>query len=272
MAREVKEDGWCYYFIYERMKDGYPEDSGEVRYQFYGVNLRYRFSPEYIVTEFRDTSEHKYIEKYSPRILRWGSATEAQKHDSNLIYNEILDQKKTVQQMLAINPDQYEFEDLDKDMFFRLMHEALTGETAKETTKRSYADKPSYSMMIEPEYIDGYKFQIAFIIAMGFVEEIYIDVIYQTGQEYVDYVQLSDMVDEGKANAEQKQAFEQVQLVANAIRGTDDFLTEADSYKKLKIGEIDFARLYEFVKAIDANEYQAYLEKPVTFSLEEVVK
>ena len=89
MAREVKEDGWCYYFIYERMKDGYPEDSGEVRYQFYGVNLRYRFSPEYIVTEFRDTSEHKYIEKYSPRILRWGSATEAQKHDSNLIYNEI---------------------------------------------------------------------------------------------------------------------------------------------------------------------------------------
>ena len=270
IAREVHDDGWCYCFVYERAKEGYPESPTAVHYQFYGINLRYRYNPQYVVSQYREVGEKKYIERYTPRIMRWGDATAAQKHDSDMIWNEILVQSKSVEEMLAINPEKYVFQDLDRDLFFRLMREALTGEHAKETKKQSYADKPSYSMMIEPEYIDGYKFQVAFIGATGYVEEIFIDVIYETGTKYEDYVQLSDLVDAGTATEEQKQVMEKLKLIANGVRGTDDFMTQAGEYEKLTIGGIDFSRLYAFMKAIDVNEYSFYLEDPVTLSLEEI--
>lgn len=270
IASEVQDDGWCYQFVYERMKEGYPDSPTAMHYQFYGINLRYRYDPQYIISQYREVGEKKYIERYTPRILTWGSATEAQKHDCNMIWNEILVQSKSVEEMLAINPEQYEFQDLDRNLFFRLMREALTGEHAKESKKQSYADKPSYAMMIEPEYIDGYKFQVAFIIGTGYVEEIFIDIIYENGSKYEDYVQLSDLVDAGTATEEQKQVMEKLQLIANGVRGTDDFMTQAGEYEKLTIGKIDFSRLYAFMKAIDVNEYSFYLEEPITLSLEEI--
>ena len=264
------DDGWCYSFIRFDMKKGYETDVRLTHYEFRGVNLRYAYSPDYFISTYREKGEQRFVEKYATGILLWGYGAAEQQDDVRIINEQILLQDRSVEELLALDSEQFEFKTLDKELFFRLMREALTGEPHKETTKKLYAEKPSYSMQAEPEYIDGYKFQIAYILCMGIIDEIYIDVRYQTGSEYSDYVQLSDLVDSGKADEEQINAFSFLQSLTNSIRGTDNLLSRSNEYKDLVIGKLDFLRLYTFLNAIETNEDEIYQRKPVTISLEEI--
>lgn len=274
IAREFQKDGWCYSFSYERMKNPLYEFNGHIHYTFSAINLRYQYHPDYIMTYYREEGDRTFVQKYVPGILIWGNGGIEQKEDTELIMNEILVQTRSVADLLSLNPDDYEFKTIDKNLFFRLMKDALSGATEpeKETQKQLYVDKPTYAMLSEPEYLDGYKFQVAFLVGMGYVDEIYIDVLFQTGPEYTDYVQLSDMVEGETANEQQLLAFDTIQKIASAIRGTDDFLTSAELYQDLKIEQLDFSRLYMFMKAIHENEYISYSSVNRLLSSEEIQK
>ncbi len=179
--------------------------------------------------------------------------------DMKIIESQIINKEKNDEELLAIDPNNYQFEVLDKEMFFRLMHTAIEGEPQEEGTLRSYWNKPTYAFLDESVFSDGYKIQIAFLNETGLVDELYIDVLYQTGSSKFEYVQLSDLVDSGKATEEQKEAFELIREITETIKQSDRYITDADKYKDKKIGGIDFARLYKFLEDIHYNKLDVYI-------------
>ena len=56
---------------------------------------------------------------------------------------------------------------------------------------------------------------------MGCVDELWIDLLYQTGEGYRDYVQLSDLVASGEADAEQREAFALLGQVAERVKDSE---------------------------------------------------
>lgn len=266
VAREVTSDGWVYTFVHNEFKDKDADDSSLIKYKFFGMNIRYKYDENYITSFIRVPESEKggkpYTEIITPTFLALGEGSDAEKEDMQII-EKILDSSHSVEYLLNLNPDDYQFKSIDKDMFFRLMKTALTSEPQKEGTDMSYWEKPSYAFFTEEAYIDEYKFQIAFLQETGCVDELYIDVLYRTGDKYNDYVQLSDMIDNNTATQEQKQVFDLITKIVKDIKENENFVYNSDSYKDTTIGEIDFFRLYTFLNNIHENKYSLYQDAPI---------
>jgi hypothetical protein len=259
VARETLDNGWVYTFIYEDYKDESIDDSGINKYCFYGMNIRYQYDDDYIQIQTQQLQDKIYNAIVVPTCLIAGKGPAAESRDMELINKSILDRNKSVEELLALNPDDYEFESIDKDMFFRLMRTALTGEPQKEGSDQTYWDKPTWAFLTEPEYIDGYKFQLAFMHETGCVDELFIDVRYETGSKYNDFVQLSDIIENGTATNEQNQIYEKIQLITNDIKINESYIVNAAEYQDVVIGEIDFSRLYTMLNNLHLNNYVVYI-------------
>lgn len=271
IAREVTEDGWVYTFEYEDLKDENADDSNIIKYSFYGINIRYQFNDEYIQTHEQLIGDQTYTTVIIPSCMVAGYGPSAESRDMTLINDVILDDSLSVEELLSLNPDDYEFESIDKDMFFRLMREALTGEEHKENPDLTYWDRASWALMTEPQYLDGYRFQIGYLQGCGCVDELYIDVRYQTGDGYKDFVQLSDLIAVGDATDEQQQVFDMIQMIVNGIKEQENFIANADIYKNKTIGEIEFSRLFAFLQNIHSNQYDQYIADQYSEVFEGVV-
>lgn len=266
VARKVCDDGWVFTFVNEVDLTG-QDDPDQIKYLFNGINVRHRFDRNFdqVQTQKYDNGEQKTF-RVVPPIMIWGNGSDKQKRDMEKV-SEILDSSQSADDLLALNPDGYSFEELDKDMFFELMKQALTGEPQKEGTSQSYWDKPTFAFYTEPAYIDGYKFQVAFLQETGCVDVVYIDILYQTGQEYDDYEQLSDIIDSGKADEGQTEVFGLVTDIARRIEDEESFVAGADEYKDKEIKGIDMSRLYAFLKNIHENKFDIYDEDPIVYEI-----
>ncbi len=226
MARVVQEDGWVYTFDYLYSKDGLDSDT-LIPFQFYGINLRCRYNDAY--TETINTTENgKNVTKTVPAVIQMlgGANSQGIKNDMKKVA-EILDyqnQDVTPEELLAINPEDVTFEELDKDLFYGLIHEALNSEPHPEGDNIL----PAYALMTEPEYLN-------------------------------DYIQLSDMVDDGTASTEQKQAFDLIKSISAGIVENNNLMYEHSNNKDTNIADIDFSRLYNFLNDIQNDNYNKYL-------------
>lgn len=249
-----------YSFVYTWVKEPDPSADDNWYYEFFGFNIRYKYHPNYVsrvVHEPEDPEKGKtYTEITYPAALLIGDGSAAEARDMTLI-GGMIDRDKTPDELLALDPDDYTFESVDKEMFFRLMRQALTGQPQKEgpipedDTQVSYWNLPTWAMMVEPDYTSGYRFQIALMNETGCIDLLYIDVQYKTGDGYADYVQLSDLVENGSATDEQRQAFELLQKLARDIEESENLLIDAEDYMDAEIAGLDFFRLYTFLKDVD---------------------
>ena len=277
-ARRTTDDGWVFSFIQYTDKDG--DDSNLCRYSFFGVNLRYRFDDAYVQAELhagddpnptlvryedylRDPSRHSgdnvRIDVYVPDRLTWGQGSDAQARDLEKI-EAILTNDREPEELLALDPADYEFESIDKELFFGLMREALTGEPHAERTDLKYWNHQPVEILAEPEWKDGYRFQIGWLMAAGCVDELYIDVLYQTGEGYQDYIQLSDLVETGEAAPEQAEAWALLQSVTEHIKEEEYFLARTDLYRDKTLAGIDFNRLLRFLSDLNEGKDDDYRE------------
>ena len=120
--------------------------------------------------------------------------------------------------MLALKEDDLQFEELDKDLFLRLIRKALTEEQAPERDVPKRRLDYFYSMEYESSFRDDYKFQICYLMSLpGYLERIVIDVLYKTGEAYNDYDQLSDLVRDGRASTEQQEAYAFIRKIEDAV-------------------------------------------------------
>lgn len=278
-ARRTLDDGWVFSFTQYTNKDG--DDRDLCRYSFNGVNLRHRFDDDYVQAEFhrgedpnptlvryedylRDPEQYSgdgvRMDVFVPDYLSWGMGSAAQARDMEKIA-AILTNDREPEELLALDPADYEFESIDRELFFGLMREALTGEPRAERTDLKYWNHLPTEILVEPEWRDGYRFQIGCLIASGCVDELYIDVLYRTGEGYQDYVQLSDFVENGTATPEQAEAWALLQTVTGEIRTAEHFLARTDLYRDKTLAGIDFNRLLRFLTALhNAEDLSGYFE------------
>ena len=262
-AYQFTEDGWFYSFEHQGQKDPSRDfgTDGYILYTYRTVNLRYLFPDSAIRVREYEAKSIKRIQTVARPQWHWAESSEAKARDMEHLYEDVLKHDgtyRTVDEMLGLDPDDFSFEELDKDLFFRLMREALTRDPLPENYTREYLDKFSTAFYWEPEHTDGYWFQVCYAMCMGYVDAVYIDVLYETGPGYKDYVQLSDLVDAGTATGEQAEAFALMKRVRDAVVDKDCFIELAEEYRDKTIGGIDFSRLYRFLKDIHENHYEKY--------------
>ena len=83
------------------------------------------------------------------------------------------------------------------------------------------------------------------------MDEVFIDVA--IGNEN-DYVLLSDLVEQGKATAEQQEAYALMRQTAESLKGREfEPNYGAEAYKDTVIGIIDFGRLYDMMNYLMDN-------------------
>lgn len=266
VARKVLDNGWVFTFIQNIDKTG--DDSDIVKYQFFGINIRYRFDESFsqILTHTLDDGTVRK-ERYIPSIMIWGNGSEAQKRDMNIVSN-LLSNDKSADDLLSINPGDYKFEELDGEIFFELLTAALSGAPQTEGTVLSYWEKPTYAFLSEQLFADGYKFQVAFLQETGCVDELYIDVLYKTGDRFDNYVQLSDLVQSGEATETQNELFILLNSITQDVKNEESFLARSDSYANTVIDGVDLSRLYNFMKDIHENNFTPYQEDPIIETIE----
>ena len=261
IAREVREDGWVFSFIRNIDKTG--DDSEIIKNQFFGINIRYRFHDEFTKIQSHTLDDGTVVyEKYTPAVMIWGQGSEGQAQDMAMV-EDLLGDSATDESLLALTTDDLSFSELDEDMFLRLLQEALTSDPQKEGTVLSYWEKPTYAFLVEQNYIDGYKFQVAFLQDTGCVDELFIDVLYREGDEITEYVQLSDLVASGDATQAQNELYQTISLIVESIKTEETFLAGSDEYKDRIIADVELSRLYAFLKNIHNNDLTAYQEDPI---------
>ena len=249
VARRKLDNGWVYTFTREGMKDG--NDSEVFKYVFYGINVKYKYAEKFGGISSEDNLNTGW--------LLFGEGSEAEKRDAQLV-RSILSNDKTDEELLALNPDDYTFEVLDKDMFFELMREALTGEAQAEGKDQNYWDKPYFVFLNEQEYIDDYKFQICALNETGLIDELFIDVLYKTGSGELEYVQLSDLVASGNATEGQTEVYSLVQTIVSDIKDNTSYIYNSDSYRGRTVDGIDFSRLCDFLEDMHNNRFEDYMK------------
>ena len=249
VARRKLDNGWVYTFTREGMKDG--NDSEVFKYVFYGINVKYKYAEKFGGISSEDNLNTGW--------LLFGEGSEAEKRDAQLV-RSILSNDKTDEELLALNPDDYTFEVLDKDMFFELMREALTGEAQAEGKDQNYWDKPYFMFLNEQEYIDDYKFQICVLNETGLIDELFIDVLYKTGSGELEYVQLSDLVASGNATEGQTEVYSLVQTIVSDIKDNTSYIYNSDSYRGRTVDGIDFSRLCDFLEDMHNNRFEDYMK------------
>ena len=261
VARQKNDDGWVFTFVYEYEKDGVEPIDGLINFYFFGINIRYRYSDKYVEQyQSEDSISNTEKRSYQSGVLIWGRSEETAA-DRTLIDDLLMNANKD--ELLALEEDSIEFSSLDKKMFFRLMREALNGEPQRESQYQSDWDRPTYAALVEKEFLDGYKFQVCFLNETGLIDECYIDVLYKTGEGETDYIQLSDLVEKGKASDGQIRCFNQLQKLSTQIIEQNTFLAEVDHYKEMQFNEIEMKRLNVMLDNLQKNEYMQYIADPV---------
>lgn len=255
IARQISDDGWVYTFDYMYLKDG-MEDETLIPFAFYGINLRYRYNDNYC-TKILVKEEQGYVEKevYSTIQILGTSKIAQEKEDMEYI-NNIL-RSSTKEQLLELDSEDVELNYVNEEMLFELMNKALTGKAHQEG---NYGYIPSYALLSEPEYTDGYKYQIGFVNSMGCIDVIFIDVLYETGEGIRDYVQLSDLVDDKTATEKQKCLYKEIVRISEGIVRDNDLLYDRQNIEG--IYNVELTRLYKFLQDIENNNIEDYIVSP----------
>lgn len=247
------DDGWTYCFSYQYFV---PERSTEGRcpYLFNVINMKYRYD-EKIMEDPNAVQPQEAMQYYSEKFSDPGIASDMRKIGEMLGYEKNV--PPTKEELLAIDKNSITFEKIDKDMFFEMMEEALTAEYVRE---EKYSDYPSYAFLHEPAWLNDYRFQIGYRNCNG-IKSVYIELLYKTGSRFNQYVQLSDLVRDGKATEEQKELNKLLEDIEKGIVSENDFLYHINEYKGKKIADVDLSRLADFLTNIESNAINQYFVK-----------
>lgn len=249
-ASALTEDGWLYVMDYYDYGPSVPEDIIDI-YNFQCVDLRYTDES----CRISSINSHYLVYAASRSSANRGLEAANSASDLHQINNVILTKDKSPEDLLALDPADFSFSFIDKELFFSLLAEALTAETVKMCSDQPHLDGYAYgpALVTEPEFADGYRFQAAYantVLACatdGCVQHLYIDLQYETAD---GYVLLSELVKQGLATDAQVELYHQLCAIGNAIIATNDYTADAENYGTLSIDGVDLARLAPMLASI----------------------
>ena len=243
-------DGWITTFEYEDAKDRSeaPDSDSYPRYDYTICNVRHWDNDPVLI--YMRPPHQTGIKSGQYRDAGYVSDTGALERDLDKIA-EILTTGTKPEALLALDPATIEFEVLDKDQFFRLMRKALTGDIREPDRQRSFDGLYDENYYREKVFLDDYIFRVSLLWGWGFMDEVFIDVAIGNENEYV---LLSDLVEQGKATAEQQEAYALMRQIAESLKGREfEPNYGAEAYKDTVIGTIDFGRLYDMMNYLMDN-------------------
>ena len=243
-------DGWIVTFVYEDIKQkaliNLTEDFP--RYDYTICNVRYWDNDPVLI--YMRAPHQTGIKSHQYRDAGYVSDAGALERDLDKIA-EILTTGTKPEALLALDPATIEFEVLDKDQFFRLMRKALTGDIREPDRQRSFDGLYDENYYREKVFLDDYIFRVSLLWGWGFMDEVFIDAAIGNENEYV---LLSDLVEQGKATAEQQEAYALMRQIAESLKGREfEPNYGAEVYKDTVIGTIDFGRLYDMMNYLMDN-------------------
>ena len=266
-AWELHDDGWLYVFQQSEPNDHISTEwQYPAHYSFYGINLRYSYKDAALVTyeHTTDFPSNNYTIRTveNPGVQMLYDKSDAHKRDIDLLNTQILKDGTSVEELLALTEDDIEFEALDEEMFFRLMREALTSDPLPEPTDMKYLEGQPQCMCIEPYFINQYRFQVGLFSPMGYVNEVYIDLLFEDDEEECGYVQLSDLIESGEATPEQEKIYQEILKTTDKIRGVEDIPAAIEDMNCGKVEGVDFNRLYTMLDSMGHYDYSGYYPEP----------
>lgn len=279
-ANEFHEDGWFFCFNKIFFKDD-SENVSVIPYSFSALNLRYRYVDQQSGTVQKNNgedadqresdqnptaeaanasgeaieSESDYDDQWDGlynNIVRYGQFSGIAVEDMNYIDSLLCD--ATDEELLALRAEELPFTEIDPEWFVQLVRRALTGEAHREGNYVDIGD----ILLAEPEFVDGYKFQIGCVVSMGCIDAMYIDVLYESDTAPHGYIQLSDMVDAGLATAEQAELFSLLQSISCGAMSDNDLLYGYDENNRKELTGVSLFRLYDCLKDMETNNLERY--------------
>lgn len=249
-ASALTEDGWLYVMDYYDYDQSVPEDIIDI-YNFQCVDLR--SVDESCQIESIDSPYSIYVAGRTASHRGIDSAKSIS--DLYQINNEILTKDKSPEDLLALDPADYDFSFIDKELFFSLLKEALTKESVEMCDHQPHLDGIAYgpAIVVEPAFSDGYRFQVSYFNTVlaceteGCVQHLYIDLQYETAD---GCVLLSDLVKQGLATDAQIGLYEQLVSIANTVKADDNYSAGIEDYETLTIDGIDLGRLAPMLTSV----------------------
>lgn len=229
------DDGWVHYFVCE-----YEKGQSVPHYYVYDAyNLKYKELEGYEI-EYVDENG-KVLGSDYPTIIYMSLHGEYENDFNNI--NEYFEANKPLSKLTDEQRDSIKIEHMDKDMILNLYDEAISSEKLDNGYCWNY---PGADMVVE-ETKDGYHWQIGYFLEHGHIMAVNIELIYD-GNIY-----LSDLVSEGKADAEQIALGETVSNIENEIMANQLFDIDEDKY--IEDDSVYLERLYDMIEDLEYSGY-----------------
>lgn len=260
-AREVTDDGWIYSVTYFFFNDG-SVDNSIPPLTFTAINLRHRYPESVNIDDMDDgVLDGNGFYKADIQILGDGVSEETdrdmQKIADYLGYGGDNGTYPSVDEILSKNRGSLELEILDESLFFDLLDRAIDAEPKK---VGKYINHPAYALLNEQQFVDDYEFQVGFILSMGNIDVLVIDILYRDESSSWGYVQLSDLLERGQATDEQKAIYAYINELETGIVSNNDFLFHPSHGIDSSNTDVDWERLFSFLSDIDENQIEAYIK------------
>ena len=245
-VRHIEDNGWVYTCSYFFNNDGTVDDSVPP-VTFSVINLRHRYgtpmntkNPIQMLGDGVSEETDRDMEKIAA-FLGYG------KHGMKAL---------EIEEIMAKDRNSLELEVVDKELFFELLDKAVNGEAVP---VGRYIEHPSYALLCEPAYLDGYCFQIGYMVEMGCIDVMMIDVLYADSNTETGYRQLSDMIEDGTATEEQKELYNTLEAISAGIVENNSYLYGKKEHGKTETADVELKRLYSFLADLEENNYGEYV-------------
>lgn len=259
-AREIIDSEWIYTMTYFYYNDG-SVDNSVPPLTFSVINLRHRY-PLSANLEFVTDDEINNGEFRKAQIQIFGDGvSDETDHDMQKIaeylgYGGNSSVYPSIEEILKKDRSILELDVIDESLFFKLLDKVMNSEPQK---IGKYFNYPSYALLNEQQFVDGYEFQVGFTLSMGNIDVIIIDVLYRNDESSWGYTQLSDLVENGQATDKQKSLYNYITKIEEGIEKNNDFLFKLSQDLSLDDTGIDCNRLFAFLSDIDKNQIEAYI-------------
>lgn len=246
-------DGWVYYCYAEFDKDSNIQDARSVNFSYDAYNIKYNYLEDCRIPVIDSNTGE--IMDYQYSSIPYISLIPEFNRDFAKVENW-LEENKPISPISKTDIEDLDLKIMDVDLFIKLFNEMITSQKLETGAFYNYFEG---DMKREEIYLDGYKWQIGYVVMHGVMKNINIELLYyddtqnendkknKDDEYFRDGIHLSDIVNTGKATPEQIQIQKTVDELEKKIIESQNLFPENLDYS---IGDIDFNRLEHLLKSL----------------------
>lgn len=230
---EERGDGWIYVSEYT-----YAGDTNYYEYDAY--NLKYKYINGYDLLIY-DAETNEVVGSSTTVLPYLSLLPEAEADVINI--QEFFEENKISATITMADLNELNLNYLDKEDVLNLFNKTIVQEPQPEGKNSGI---PEFNM-VQSKMVDDYIWQGAYFNCHGNIVAFRIELIYK------DDKYLSDLIEDGTANAEQKLIYDKYKEIERNIRESNNFLVNKD-IGSLVIGNVDFSLLENILHKLEIGD------------------